>query len=274
MDQVQGKTNEARPIRALVSAATDVGRVRSSNEDAFVVASLGAPIAAPLSAGTDAAFALDAVPLLLAVSDGMGGAAAGEIASALVVASLRRSLPATSDDWDAAIKAAVERANREVWTAGRAPEKRGMGATLTAVCIHGLTAHVAEVGDSRAYRLCRGKLEQITRDQSYVQMLLDAGAISPAQAVDFPMKNIILTAMGVEPSVRVELGQIALVPGDRLLVCCDGLSNEVSADVIAHELAAATTPAAACTRLVQLANDHGGNDNITVVVAFIEEVVE
>lgn len=274
MDQVQNKSTDGAgaQLRALVAAATDVGRVRSSNEDAFVVASLGAPIAAPLTPGTDAEFPLEPVPLLLAVSDGMGGAAAGEIASALVVASLRRSLPAASDDWNTTIKAAVDRANREVWSAGRAPERRGMGATLTAVCIHGLAAHVAEVGDSRAYRLTAGKLEQITRDQSYVQMLLDAGAISPAEAADSPMKNVILTAMGTEPNVRVELGQIALRPGDRVLVCCDGLSNEVPPEIIARELGTATAPSIACARLIQLANEHGGKDNITVVAAFIEEV--
>jgi serine/threonine protein phosphatase PrpC len=207
---------------------------------------------------------------MLAVSDGMGGAAAGEVASALVVESLRRSMPPKSADWDATIQKAVERANRAVWNAAKAPERRGMGATLTAVCLDGLDAHVAEVGDSRAYVYRSGVLDLLTHDQSYAQALLDAGALTEQEAARSPLKNVILSAMGTHPDVRVDLGRVTLAAGDRLLVCSDGLSNEVSAKDIGLVLASARSPSEACRELVRRANDHGGRDNITVIVAQLE----
>lgn len=250
-----------------VAAMTDVGRVRSSNQDSLMIAPLageGLPIVDNRAGAT---LSVEPRPVLLAVSDGMGGAAAGEVASALVVESLRRALPAESADWDASIHAAVAQANQDVWSAAQTPERRGMGATLTAVCVHSNEAHIAEVGDSRAYLQRGGELRQVTRDQSYVQMLLDAGAVSPDEAAQSPMKNVILSAMGIKPEIRVEVGRFRLEAGDTILVCCDGLTNEVADDDIAHVLSTARSPAEACATLVQLANDHGGKDNITVIVA-------
>src|SRR6185437_7634114 len=123
--------------------------------------------------------------VLLAVSDGMGGADAGEVASALVVESLRRAMTeAEGLDWNEATKQAVERANREVWSAARAPGRKGMGATVTAVCLQGDHAHIAEVGDSRAYLLRNARIRQVTRDQSFVQYLVDAGALKPEDAAN------------------------------------------------------------------------------------------
>ncbi|HEX7666082.1 MAG TPA: PP2C family serine/threonine-protein phosphatase, partial [Polyangiaceae bacterium] len=254
-----------------VAAMTDIGRTRTSNQDAFVVAPLAAE-ALPISENRAAAvLEVEPRPVLLAVSDGMGGAAAGEVASALVVESLRRSLPAESASWDLSIQSAVARANEEVWKAAQTPKHHGMGATLTAVCVHGNEAHVAEVGDSRAYIVRGGQIRQITRDQSYVQMLLDAGAVSPDEAAHSPMKNVILSAMGIKPEVRVEMGHFALDAGDTILVCCDGLTNEVADHDIARVLATSPSPADACTMLVQLANEHGGHDNITVIVARLDD---
>lgn len=257
-------------LKLRVAAATDVGRVRKNNEDAHITASLGIPAPSGDSLGGELTFDPHAHPVLLAVSDGMGGAAAGEVASALVVEVLRRSLPEDSPDWTTTLRQAVESANREVWSAGHLASRHGMGATLTAVCVHGAEAHLAEVGDSRAYLLRDATLRLLTHDQSYVQMLVDAGAITPAEAEVSPMKNILLSAMGQQEDVRVDLGRIGLTPGDRLLVCCDGLSNEVVADDIRRVLEQATTPGAACAQLIEMANDHGGRDNITVVVAFVE----
>lgn len=256
--------------RLRVAAASDIGRVRKNNEDAHVVSYLGEAAAAPLDPGSELSFYPTERPVLLAVSDGMGGAAAGEVASALVVEVLRRSLPRDSPDWDTTLGQAVQDANREVWTAGQVPSRHGMGATLTAVCIHGHEAHLAEVGDSRAYLLRDGVLRLLTHDQSYVQMLLDSGAISPEEAERSPMKNVLLSAMGQTAEVRVDLGRLRLNARDRLLVCCDGLSNEVSAASIRDLLDDALTPSGACAQLIEAANDHGGRDNITVVVAFVE----
>lgn len=246
--------------RLVVAAATDPGLVRRSNEDAHVVCVVGGE---PTDGGT---FDTEK-PLLMAVSDGMGGAAAGEVASALVVDALRRHLPHDSEDWGSSLELAVERANREVWTAGRDPQRRGMGATLTAVCVHGEDAHVAEVGDSRAYLMRDDELRLLTHDQSFVQMLLDSGAITPAEATHSPLKSVLLAAMGEKPDVSVDVSSVELRPGDRLLICCDGLSNELTAPEIHALVASSATPAEACTRLIAAANDHGGKDNITVIVA-------
>jgi len=259
----------APAYRLLVAAATDIGRVRETNEDAHVVASLGSPSAAPLNANSEALFDPTARPVLLAVSDGMGGAAAGEVASALAVEALRRSLPADSPDWNTTLREAVQRANRDVWQAAQLPSRKGMGATLTAVCVHGYDAHVAEVGDSRAYLLRDGELRLLTHDQSYVQALLDAGALTEEEAASSPLRNIILSAMGQKADVRVDLGNIRLMAGDKLLVCCDGLSNELTAEEIRGVLTQIPSPSKACAKLIAMANEHGGKDNISVVVAAV-----
>src|SRR5688500_14708426 len=161
---------------------TDVGRARPHNEDAFVVADLtngaaqGGPGAAEIPVG--------ARGVLLAVPEGMGGAEAGEVASALVVESLRESLDDTCKESDilASIKCAVEEANRDVWEAAHESGRRGMGATLTAVIVHRALAHIAPVGASRAYLIRGGRISRATKDQSYVEVLIDAGLITAAPA--------------------------------------------------------------------------------------------
>lgn len=255
-----------------VAAATHVGRVRTTNEDAYLVSYLGTAGDQTPAVAPERRYDTSCAPVLISVSDGMGGAAAGEVASALTIEALRRSLPPTSPDWTASLRQAVERANRAVWTEGHAlSARRGMGATLTAVCVHGVTAHIAEVGDSRAYLLRRGRLSLLTHDQSYVQLLVDAGAISPAEAASSPLKNILTQAMGQSEDVRVEIGHLRLETGDVILVCCDGLSNEVTADTIRGALETTRPASAACARLIELANDNGGRDNITVVLAVVEQ---
>ena len=210
--------------------------------------------------------------MLLAVSDGMGGADAGEVASALVVESLRQAMIEAEGklDWDEATKQAVERANREVWSAARAPGRKGMGATVTAVCVKGATAHIAEVGDSRAYLLRGGRVRQVTRDQSFVQYLVDAGALKPEEAANYPMKNVVLQAMGQKPDVQVALGRLELRRGDKLLLCSDGLSGKVTAEEMLAKIQQAPSLEAACHALVDLANERGGDDNITVVLARLD----
>jgi serine/threonine protein phosphatase PrpC len=248
---------------------SDPGRVRKNNEDAFLVTALAdaGDGAAPTEVVT-----LDASeqPVLLAVSDGMGGADAGEVASALVVESLRRAMQEAKGDWDEMTKKAVERANREVWDAARAPGRKGMGATVTAVCFRGTHAYIAEVGDSRAYLIRDGRVRQVTRDQSFVQYLLDAGALKPEEAEKYPMKNVVLQAMGQSPDVQVALGRLELRRGDRLLLCSDGLSNMVKAPEMREILDSETTLDAGCKKLIEKANERGGEDNITVVVAAVE----
>jgi PPM family protein phosphatase len=260
-------TGQAASVTVTAFGITDPGKVRKNNEDAFLVARLADEGPAPSGAVT-----LDAAEhaVLLAVSDGMGGADAGEVASALVVQSLRDAMLGAKGNYSEATRAAVERANRDVWSAAKAPGRKGMGATLTAVCVHADHAYIAEVGDSRAYLLRNGRVRQMTRDQSFVQLLLDAGALKPEEAETYPMKNVVLQAMGQKPDVQVALGRLALRRGDRLLLCSDGLSKEVTADDMKKAVEQEKGLEAACRALVALANERGGEDNITVVLAEID----
>jgi serine/threonine protein phosphatase PrpC len=142
-----------------------------------------------------------------------------------------------------------------------------MGATLTAALIHGRRAYVAEVGDSRAYVLRGSRLCQVTHDQSYAQVLFDAGTLTREQAEAFQYKNVILQAIGTRQDVVVALNRFTLRRGDRLLLCSDGLTGEVEDEEIRRVLLATPNLAAACRALVELANARGGEDNITVVLA-------
>lgn len=261
-----------RSCKIRVSAATDRGRVREGNEDAFTVFSVGGEAVA-FAEATVAELNASAQPVMLAVSDGMGGAAAGDVASALTIESLQRALVARGEvrraDWESVLESAIQRANSVVREAAQDPRRRGMGATLTAICVDGHDAHVAEVGDSRAYLLRNGTLTQLTKDQSFVQALVDAGVMTEAEAEHSPKKNIILNAMGTKPDVRAVLGRLRLLAGDVLLVCSDGLTNELTSEVITGLLTASPAPDEACIALVNAANEMGGHDNITVVVASI-----
>jgi serine/threonine protein phosphatase PrpC len=254
-------------IRLEVYGRTDVGRVRHHNEDAFVIADLLAPngihaTAQPLE------LEVGARGVLLAVSDGMGGAQAGEVASALALHSLRRGMSTVeTDSAEAALTASVEQANRRVWDAAGDADRKGMGATLTVAFIHGTRAYIAEVGDSRAYVLRGNSLIQLTRDQSCVQTMIDAGTLTREEAETFQYKNVILQAIGTKPSVIVALNRFTLRRGDRILLCSDGLTGMIKDDEIRAAIAAGSSLDGACTKLVALANARGGEDNITVVLA-------
>lgn len=249
-------------------ARTDVGMRRASNEDAFVLVDLDAPSTAISCAGER--LEIRGKRMLLALSDGMGGAAAGEVASSLALGTLVRELHESGNErMDRALEAAVHVANARVLEAASNAERHGMGATLTAVVIVEGIAWIAEVGDSRAYLLRDRKLHQLTRDQSYVQMLVDMGAISEAEAKDSPKKNVILQAVGTTPELRVALGALSLRRGDRLLLCSDGLTNEVDDQELA-ELLSRNAPDVACEHAIARANQHGGRDNVTAIVAVLE----
>jgi len=255
------------PVNLNVVARTEIGLVRETNEDAFVVADLtGGSL---LDEQRSAKFEVGKRGVLLAVSDGMGGHQAGEVASALVVESLRRSMaqqPAPGSS-DALLEKAALRANLDVWTAARAPGREHMGATLTAVFIHDRTAHIAEVGDSRAYLVRSGHIKQVTRDQSYVQLMLDAGQMSPEQAKTSEFSSVILQAMGLKESVQIALGRLDLRQRDCFILCSDGLSSLVSAEEIREIVLSSGPPDAVCDRLVDLSMKRGGGDNVTVIVA-------
>jgi serine/threonine protein phosphatase PrpC len=255
------------PVNLTVVGQTDVGLVRKTNEDAFVIADLtGGSL---IDEQQITKFEVGQRGVLLAVSDGMGGHQAGEVASALVVESLRRSMvqqppPVPSD---ALLEKAALRANRDVWKAAHVPGRERMGATLTAVFIHGRTAHIAEVGDSRAYLVRSGHIEQVTRDQSYVQLMVDTGAMSAEQAKSSEFSSVILQAMGLKETVQIGLGRLDLRQRDCFVLCSDGLSSLVTAEEIRDLVLTAGPLDAVSARLVELAMKRGGSDNITVIVA-------
>ncbi len=275
-----------REIIAWVYGCTDVGMVRRQNEDAFVIADLTANSAAGSLAPEGASVAetdttergeegmlrkcrVGDQGLLLAVSDGMGGAEAGEIASHLVVESVREDLGTRRErPTGHLVRAAVERANHVVFdAAGRNPSRSGMGATLTAVFVREDRGYVAGVGDSRCY-LIRGKrIRQVTRDQSLVESLVELGHLTREEAERSPHRNVILQALGTKPEVAVALTKIQLCRGDMLLLCSDGLSGKLSDDeMLAYALAGPTIDDA-CRQMVSAANERGGEDNITVILS-------
>ncbi|MBK7586142.1 MAG: serine/threonine-protein phosphatase [Myxococcales bacterium] len=252
-------------VKLTVFGKTDLGRVRTTNEDAFVVADLATTErvhSMERSAGLDAGER----GILIAVSDGMGGAQAGEVASTVALHSVRVGMNEGSPAGaSAALKTSVERANRSVWDLAHASGREGMGATLTALLVHDRYAYIAEIGDSRAYLLRNDRLLQLTRDQSYVQELVERGVLTPEQAGESDYKNIILQAVGLRPEVQVAMSRVELRRGDRFLVCSDGLSNKVP-DSDLHDIMKGASVEAVCKELVDTANGRGGEDNITAVV--------
>jgi len=256
-------------INLTFAALSDVGLTRSINEDAFQLTDLstGASFDASPSNGQ---FKVGQRGALLTLSDGMGGHAAGEVASSTVISSVRNTLQAGSTaPAEQRLEAAVRRANADVIEAAQTKGRHGMGATLTAVLVDHTTAYVAEVGDSRAYLLRAGQLKQLTRDQSLVQMLVDQGLMQPEEAENSPRKNILLQAMGSVEEIHAAIVQVELRQGDKLLICSDGISNAVThAELL--QILSTNPPWPACAQLVQLANDRGGEDNLTAVVALFE----
>jgi serine/threonine protein phosphatase PrpC len=250
-----------------VAGRTDTGRVRQRNEDAFIAMDLtrGDASTAPRWAGR---FEVGRRGALVAVSDGMGGAQCGDVASALVLSSLAQALaasPTSTTTSHAQIATAVQNAHQSVWAEGCA---RGieMGATLTAAFVHGSRAYVAEVGDSRAYLIRNGGITQLTHDQSYVQMLLDHGAVDENAAQDLPFRNVILQAMGHQSQIKLALGRLDLRRRDCLLLCSDGLSNAMSDREMGEVILSSSDLQQATDRLVNLANERGGRDNETAVL--------
>lgn len=254
---------------ALVRAAgrTDKGMVREANEDAFLIADLTNPETG--SEDPIGTYTVGNRGVLLSVSDGMGGAQAGEVASALVIEALRDHLDSDckSSHILESVRCAIEKANHDVWQATRDPGREGMGATLVAVVVHAAVTYVACVGDSRAYLVRGGRIHQITKDQSYVEMLVDAGVMTREEAENSPYKNTITHAMGMRAEVHVALGRLGLRRGDVFLLCSDGISGKVDDDEMLNVLNEEPDLHASCRRLIDLANERGGDDNSTIIIA-------
>jgi len=265
----------AAKVRANVVGLTDVGRVREHNEDAFLAFDRDASAAIPPDTVHDGELR---TALIMVVCDGMGGAAAGEVASRMAVERVAEMLgkadftTAPPDQISTLMDQAVHKANLEIFEMARAnAERRGMGTTLTAAVVTPGRVFVSQVGDSRAYLFRKGFLNQLTKDQSLVGQLVEEGTLTEEEAEKIGAKNIVLQAVGNEESVRVDTKHWPLLRGDVLLLCSDGLSGMVK-DARMREIltAAGDDLRAAAHQLVDEANQNGGRDNITVVLGRFE----
>lgn len=222
---------------------TDIGYVRDHNEDSLII-----------------------IPPLFAVADGMGGHEAGEIASEITVNTLAELAPSHLDA--EGLTAAVEAANYNVMKAPRQGIGRdGMGATLTAAMLEGERLLIAQVGDSRAYLLHKGHLQQITRDHSLMADLIEAGQITPEEARVHPNRSVITRAIGSDIHMRPDIYELNVDAGDRILLCSDGLSSMISNNAIESIMRRQSDAQHCADELVTAALENGGADNVTVVVA-------
>lgn len=241
-------------------ALTDVGRVRTNNEDAVMV---------------------DTTHGVAVLADGMGGYSAGEVASALAVDLiagemgrwLAEAAPlATLRDVRRAMEICVDNANRAIFDAANTHAAyAGMGTTLAMAVAHGGMFVIGHVGDSRAYRLRDGVLEQLTRDHSLLQEQIDIGLITPEEAAASGNRNLVTRALGVEDTVLLDVREVDILAGDQLLLCSDGLNDMVRDEEIGSILAADASLDEKCRTLIDLANERGGRDNVSVLIVKAHE---
>ena len=267
-------TRPGGPIVAHVYGRSDVGRAREHNEDAFAVADLSTgSITLTPEVRT---YPVGGRGLLFMVADGMGGAAAGELASAMAVDVVLDELKSRwttaprqdGETFATGLRASTETANMRIHRfASDHPEHRGMGTTATIAGLLGDTLYLVQVGDSRAYLVREGVAWQITKDQSLMQKLIEAGEITVEEAEQSERRNIILQALGPEAVIRTDLTHQRICRGDTLVLCSDGLSGQMRIDDIARAIADEKALDKAVDRLIDLANANGGPDNITVVAA-------
>jgi protein phosphatase len=245
--------------------ATDVGMVRTNNEDSYQL-----------------------VPalLLFVLADGMGGEAHGEVASSLAVetvvkhclegqenpsAPLRGEAKPGLTERSRRLASAVHLANQRVFaSAAEHSEQRGMGATMTAAWIDDMNLSIAHVGDSRVYLLRTGVLQQLTSDHSLVAEQVRRGILTASEAESSNMQNVLLRALGTQPEVEVDIEQVGLFPNDVLLLCSDGLTRMVTEPEIAGALQSEPDPQKAAEKLIRLANEGGGVDNVTAIVVSLK----
>ncbi|HEV2406040.1 MAG TPA: Stp1/IreP family PP2C-type Ser/Thr phosphatase, partial [Ktedonobacterales bacterium] len=254
----------AKKLRLAVAGLTDVGRRRERNQDNV---SHKVP---------DDERALDDKGALFVVCDGMGGHAAGEVASEMAVAALLEAYYAGGDaDIITAVANAIKQANQAVFQfANDHPEMKGMGTTCVALVIHGGRAYFVNIGDSRGYLVRNGAMRQITLDHSWVAEQVRAGLLTEEQARTHAHRNVITRSVGTQANVSADLFIETLRDGDRVLLCSDGLYGYVDEEFIEREMATHDEPETGAQHLIDMANENGGPDNITALIIHLLEVPE
>ena len=252
---VNSSTEKERTIGML----TDVGKVRTIDEDSI--------LAADLSFGVNSK---SSKFLLLAVADGMGGHAKGEEASKIALNAIARTvIPELFNDtpFTELLEKGIQNANQDIldYTA-KYPESSGMGTTSVCAVVKGNEVHLANVGDSRAYVVSDDEIRVVTKDHSYVQALVDEGKITQAEAREHPKKNIITKAVGISPSVEADKSILTLGSDESLLLCCDGVIAHLPDEDIHKIINDSPDPQSACQKIVDTANERGGSDNISLII--------
>jgi len=261
-------------LLAELFGSSNVGLIRHDNQDSLMIANLETGDIATI--GAPALVSVHTAPFILIVADGVGGAASGALASSIatetVLSELHRwwhKVPKrTPEAIEAELKRVIDIANRNIFRkANESPEHHGMGTTATLALVLESEAFIAQVGDSRAYLIRKGTAKQLTKDQSFVQRLIDAGRMTRKEAEQSEHRNIILQALGPEEKVVMDFYRVKLEHDDYLVLCSDGLSNQVSAEEIARITRGAARPAEICEALIEEAMHTGAPDNVTVIAA-------
>jgi PPM family protein phosphatase len=265
---------EVETIEVSFCGMTDVGRVRKNNEDNFVICDLTRGEKA--ASGVSGQYHLGPRGALLIVADGMGGEAHGEVASELSIATIPKRLESSLEvnsvpsgpDFAFLVKDAIEYANKVIFQMAQAnPTHHGMGTTVTAAAILGGTLFAEQVGDSRAYLIRNGNMVQLTRDQTFLNYLADLGAEVPTDPETDSRRSILTQAVGAIAAVDVKITFADLRQEDRILVCSDGLYTMVKTPELTRIASGEASLEKACRALIDLANQNGGKDNVTVILA-------
>jgi len=251
--------NSSTEKERAIGMLTDVGKVRTIDEDSI--------LAADLSFGVNSE---NSKFLLLAVADGMGGHAKGEEASKIALNAIARAvIPELFNDtpFTELLEKGIQNANQDILDyTTKYPESSGMGTTSVCAVVKGNEVHLANVGDSRAYVISDDEIRGVTKDHSYVQALVDEGKITQAEAREHPKKNIITKAVGISPSVEADKSILTLGSDESLLLCCDGVIAHLTDEDIHKIINDSPDPQSACQKIVDTANERGGSDNISLII--------
>ena len=255
MTQENNSNSSSRKIGML----TDVGRTRKIDEDSILVADLSFGVNSESSKF-----------FLLAVADGMGGHAKGEEASKIALNAISRSvIPDLLNDtpFTELLEKGIQNANQDIldYTA-KHPESSGMGTTSVCAIVKGNEVNLANVGDSRAYVISDDEIRRVTKDHSYVQSLVDAGKITEEESREHPQKNVIERAVGIDTSIEADTMRLTLDSDESLLLCCDGVIAHLPDDDIHKIIRDSPDPQTACQKIVDMANERGGSDNISLII--------